>query len=173
MFSPVTHHWVDRIPPLQSWFSSQLPCLCPGENKCVPGSRYKHRLQVEEQHLCDVLPMKVKKLNFKDQRSISGNLRRNSQVLAMLTKCRPLEGSQHCRSHSETWWTAWPPLRLSSSTLQCPSLWSPCLEWRSSLLLTAEASSSGIITSLLPMLNENCSPRSRDESNLDLKIERE
>ena len=86
MFSPVTHHWVDRIPPLQSWFSSQLPCLCPGENKCVPGSRYKHRLQVEEQHLCDVLPMKVKKLNLKDQRCISGNLKRNSQGLSMLTK---------------------------------------------------------------------------------------
>ena len=125
-----------------------------------------------EQHLCDVLPMEVKKLNLKDQCGIPRNLRRNKSMKTEGQWWWPLEGSQHCRSHSETWWRAWQPLQLSSLTPLCPSPWSPdgctkvSLEWRSNVSLTSCG-----ITSLLPMLNENCSPRSREESNLDLKME--
>ena len=41
LFLPVTHHWVGRILPLQSWFSSQLPCPYPEEKS--------YRLQVQIQ----------------------------------------------------------------------------------------------------------------------------
>ena len=42
---------------------------------CRYGYRYVH-LTPREQNLCDVLPMEVKKLNLKDQCSISRNLRK-------------------------------------------------------------------------------------------------
>ena len=91
----------------------------------------------------------------------------------MNTRWRPLEGSQHCRSHSGTWWRAWPPPPPSSLTLRCPSLWSPCDHVCTSQFgMKVKSLFGGLVcTSLLPMLNENCSPRSRDESNLDLRIE--